>query len=195
MPGELFINLIDRVIEQSFYVECSPGEFDRDLIVNDGVVCNPRLIRDKLMDEDLERETQIGAKALQPCYQQNRPLRLAITCAGFLNTLSFTGDDRLYAPLPKDEIEIQTKAFGLDFKDVISVLGQLRGYYLGQECRGIVTRAGSNTLGLNIRNRVCAIAAGSIANTIWCKAECTVKLPDATSFPAAASILLLLTIA
>ena len=188
MPGELFIDFVGRVLEQAFYVENSPGEFDRELAVNDGVVCIPRLVRDDLMDQDLERETQRGAKVLQPFDQQDRPLRLAITSPGFLDTLSFIDDDRLDAPLPKDEIEIQTKAFGLNFKDVILALGQLPGYYLGQECSGVVTRAGSNTLGLKIGDRVCAIAAGSIANTVRCKAECAVKLPEAISFSAGASI-------
>ena len=188
MPGELLIDLVGRVIEQSFYLECSLGEFDRELAVNDGVVCIPRLVRDDLMDQDLERETQKGAKALHPFYHQDRPLRLAITSPGFLDTLSFTDDDRLSAQLPKDEIEIQTKAFGLNFKDVILALGQLPGYYLGQECSGIVTRAGSDSLGLNIGDRVCAIAAGSIANTVRCKADYAVQLPDAISFPSGASI-------
>ena len=188
MPGEILIDLVGRVIEQSFYLECSPGEFDRELAVNDGVVCIPRLVRDDLMDRDLERETQKGAKALQPFYQQDRPLRLAITSPGFLDTLSFTDDDRLSAQLPKDEIEIRTKAFGLNFKDVILALGQLPGYYLGQECSGVVTRAGSDASGLRIGDRVCAIAAGSIANTVRCKADCAVKLPDEISFPSGASI-------
>ena len=188
IPGELLIDLVGRVIEQSFYLEISPGEFDRELAVNDGVICIPRLVRDDLMDQDLERETQKGAKALQPFYQQDRPLRLTITSPGFLDTLSFTDDDRLSAQLPKDEIEIQTKAFGLNFKDVILALGQLPGYYLGQECSGIVTRAGSDTSGLKIGDRVCAIAAGSIANTVRCKADCAVKLPNAISFSAGASI-------
>ena len=188
MPGELLIDFVGRVFEQSFYEEYSLGEFDRELAVNDGVLCIPRLVRDDLMDQDLERETQRGAKVLQPFHQPDRPLRLAITSPGFLDTLSFTDDDRLHVPLPKDEIEIQTKAFGLNFKDVILALGQLPGYYLGQECSGVVTRTGSDTLGIKIGDRVCAIAAGSIANTIRCRAECAVKLPDAISFPAGASI-------
>ena len=186
--GELLIDLVGRAIEQSFYIECSPGEFDRELAVNDGVVCIPRLVRDDLMDQDLESETQKGAKAHQPFYQQDRPLRLAITIPGFLDTLSFTDDERLSTQLPKDEIEITTKAFGLNFKDIILALGQLPGYYLGQECSGVVTRAGSGTSGLRVGDRVCAIAAGSIANTVRCKADCTVKLPDAISFSSGASI-------
>lgn len=153
MSGELLMNFVGRVFEQSFYVEDPSGGFDRGLAVNDGVVYIPRLVRDDLMDQDLERETQKGAKTLQPFHQPDRPLRITITNPGFLDTLSFTDDDRLHAPLPKDKIEIQTKAFGLNFKDVILALGQLPGYYLGQECSGVVTRAGSNTLGLNIGDR------------------------------------------
>ena len=188
ISGELFIDLVERVIERSFYPEQSIGEFDRELAVIDGVVCIPRLVRDDLMDQDLERETQKGAKALQPFCQQDRPLRLAITVPGFLDTLSFTDDDRLSTQLPEDEIEIETKAFGLNFKDVILALGQLPGYYLGQECSGVVTRAGSDTLALRVGDRVCAIAAGSVANTVRCKADCAVKLPDAIPFPSGASI-------
>ena len=188
MPGDLLIDLVGRVIEQSLYLEPSPGEFDRELAVNDGVVCIPRLVRDDLMDQDLKRETQKGAKALQPFDQEDRPLRLTVTSPGFLDTLSFTDDDRLSAQLPKDEIEIQTKAFGLNFKDIILALGQLPGYYLGQECSGVVIGAGADTSGLKIGDRVCAIAAGSIANTVRCKADCAVKLPDAISFSTGASI-------
>ena len=188
MPGELLIDLVGGVIERSFFLAHLPGEFDRELAVIDGVVCIPRLVRDDLMDQDLERETQKGAKALQPFCQQDRPLRLAITTPGFLDTLSFTDDDRLSTQLPEDEIEIETKAFGLNFKDVILALGQLPGYHLGQECSGVVTRTGSDALALTIGDRVCAIAAGSIANTVRCKADCAVKLPDAIPFPSGASI-------
>ena len=40
----------------------------------------------------------------------------------------------------------------------------------------------------SVGDRVCAIAAGSIANIARCKADCAVKLPDSISFPDGASI-------
>lgn len=188
MPGKKLIDVIGRVIEQSFCKECDTPEYDREFTVKNGILHIPRLVHDNAMNQALTRETQEGTKYLQPFDQEGRPLRLTVTNPGFLDTLSFVSDERLAAQLPKDEIEIDAKVFGLNFKDVILALGQLPGHYLGQECSGVVTKAGFGVTKLKIGDRVCAIAAGSIANIARCKADCAVKLPDSISFSDGASI-------
>lgn len=188
MPGDDLVELIRRVIKQSFYEECAAAEYDRELAVKCGILHIPRLVHDDVMNRNLTRETKAGSKYLQPFYQEGRPLRLTITSPGFLDTFSFVDDERLASPLPSDEIEIEVKASGLNFKDIILALGQLPGYYLGQECSGIVTKAGSGASTLKVGDRVCAIAAGSIANVARCKTNCAVKLPHSISFLDGASI-------
>lgn len=188
MPVDELVEVIGKVIEQSFFKECTAAEYDRELAVKDCILQIPRLVHDNVMNQNLSRETHAESKYLQPFKQEGRPLRLTITSPGFLDTLSFVNDERPASPLPEDEIEIEVKASGLNLKDVILALGQLPGYYLGQECSGIVTKAGFGASKLKIGDRVCAIAAGSIANVARCKVACTVKLPDSVSFADGASI-------
>ena len=192
MPGDDLIEVLRRVVEQSFYPEWDAAEYDREydreLAVRDGILQIPRLVHSNVMTDHLIRETVAESKYLQPLYQEGRFLRLTITNPGSLDTLSFVDDERLASPLPEDEIEIEIKASGLNFKDVILALGQLPGHHLGQECSGIVTKAGGSVSKLEVGDRVCAIATGSIANVVRCKADCAVKLPHSISFPHGASI-------
>ena len=188
IPGDDLVDMIRRVVERSFYTECDTVEYDRELAVRSGILHIPRLVHDNFMTDNLTKEVVAGSKYLQPFRQEGRPLRLTITNPGFLDTLSFVTDERLASPLPEDEVEIEIKASGLNFKDVILALGQLPGYYLGQECSGVVTKTGSGVSKLEIGDRVCAIATGSIANIARSKADCAVKLPHTISFPDGASI-------
>ena len=188
IPGDEFVELIKRVVEQSFYAEYAVAEYDREFAIKDGILHIPRLINNDAMNLSLTRETHAGSKYLQPFYQEGRPLILTISTPGLLDTLSFVNDERPASPLPHDEIEIEVKASGLNFKDIILALGQLSGYYLGQECSGVVTKIGSGASKLEIGDRVCAIAAGSIASVARCKTDCAVKLPDSISFLNGASI-------
>ena len=188
MPGDDLVEEIRGVIERAFYSENAAAEYDREFALKDGILHIPRLVHDNVTNHSLTRETHAESKYLQSFYQEGRPLRLTITNPGFLDTLSFIDDDRLASPLPDDEIEIEVKASGLNFKDVILALGQLPGYYLGQECSGVVTKAGTGASKLEVGDRVCAIAAGSIANIARCKTDCAVELPDSISFLDGASI-------
>ena len=188
MPGDDLVEIIRRVTEKSFYEVCAGAEYDRELAVKGGAVHISRLVHDSNMNHNMTRETNAGSTYLQPFYQDGRPLRLTITNPGFLDTLSFATDERLASPLPEDSIEIEVKASGLNFKDVILALGQLPGNHLGQECSGVVTKAGSGASKLEVGDRVCTIAAGSVANVARCKADCAVKLPESVSFSDGASI-------
>lgn len=188
IPGDDLVVLIGRIVEKSFYKESAAAEYDREFAVKGGILHIPRLVHDSPMNHYLSRETHAGSIYLQNFYQEGRPLRLTITSPGFLDTLSFVNDERLALPLSEDEIEIEVKASGLNFKDIILALGQLPGNFLGQECSGIVTKVGIGMSKFELGDRVCAIAAGSIANVARCKANCAVKLPASISFVDGASI-------
>ena len=124
----------------------------------DGVLHVPRFVHDTLMDQSYNLETgDENTMFLQPFSQETRPLKLTINNPGFLDTLCFVDDERAGKPLLDDEIEIEIKASGLNFKDVILALGQLAGNHLGQECSGVVTRVGAKVSHVKCNDRVCAI--------------------------------------
>ena len=184
------IDIIGEVFKRSF---CTPyqdfeHQIETELAVEDGIVRIPRLTQDVKMDQCLLRETHPNSRYLQPFVQEGRPLKLTIANPGFLDTLCFTDDEETTKELQDNEIEIDIKAAGLNFKDVILALGQLAGNHLGQECSGVITKLGRKVTGLQTGDRVCAVTPSAIANLGRCPAHCAVPIPDSMSYAEGASI-------
>lgn len=97
--------------------------------------------------------------------------------------------------VPSGMVEVEAKAFGLNFREVMVALGELDEPLKGYECSGVITALGPNTeaSGLKVGDRVCALVRGRLASrgrTWWTSVA---KLPDdmdiswehAASFPMA----------
>ena len=96
-----------------------------------------------------------------------------------------------------DDVEIQVKATGLNFRDVMWNLGLLpeealedgyAGASLGMECAGVVTATGSNVTHVCPDDRVVAFVKGGFASHVTAPAFATHPIPAHLSFVAAASI-------
>ena len=114
------------------------------------------------------------------------PLALTIGTPGLLDTLHFIEDAVAGTPLAEGEIEVHTRAIGMNFKDVLIALGQVSGLSLGLECSGVVTRVGQAVTDLQTGDRVLCIAP--IATHARCHATAATKIPDGMSFEEAAAI-------
>ena len=184
------LDIVCEVFKRSFSTPSPDAEssIETELAVENGIVCIPRMVRDMNMDQSLMRETFSNSRYLQRFEQKGRPLKLTIANPGFLDTLCFIDDEQAIKDLQDHEIEIEVKAAGLNFKDVILALGQLAGNHLGQECSGVVTRVGREVTRLRPGDRVCAVAPNAIANLGRCPAHCAVIIPDSMSYAEGASI-------
>ena len=88
-----------------------------------------------------------------------------------------------------DEIEIEVRATGLNFRDVLNLLGRYPGEIpLGAECAGVVIAVGSHVDDFEIGDRVIAIAPDCFANTVVTPAVSAVRMPDTWTFADGASI-------
>lgn len=114
--------------------------------------------------------------------------RLDIPVRGQLENLSLTTIAR-QAPA-QDEVEIEVRASGLNFRDVLNALGAYPGDAgaLGNECSGVVTAVGANVTDLRIGDEVIALPQGAIATHVLAPARLTVRKPSALSFAQAATI-------
>lgn len=66
-----------------------------------------------------------------------------------------------------NDIEIELKAWGLNFRDVFVALGRLFGDELGYDCAGIVKRVGSAcSKSFELGDRVYGGSAGSMRTMI-----------------------------
>lgn len=161
---------------------------DMEFVVRDGHICVPRLIDNHQLNISVQQETADAPPALQPFKQADRPLRLTAGESRTLDEMYFTDDDARNDPLPADYVEIRVTCTGLNFRDVLMAMGQLRGDKLGQECSGVVSKVGSAVTNFATGDRVCAMSPGSLSTYTRCAASCAWVIPDDMSFEIAASI-------
>ncbi|TVY85232.1 Highly reducing polyketide synthase FUM1 [Lachnellula suecica] len=122
------------------------------------------------------------------------PKQLDVGRTGALQTLYW----KQVQPLPSltgDWVEIEIRAVGLNFKDVLITMGIVAGPKpenggggLGCECSGIVTKVGSEAKNLQVGDRIISIANGSFATTLTTSEKLCTKMSDDLSFVEGATI-------
>lgn len=124
----------------------------------------------------------------QKFYQPGRALKLKIKNPGLLDTLQFEDDLSVAEPLGADEVEVEVKASGINFRDIMISSGQMSDTSLGLECGGIVSRIGSNVSHLKVGQRVAAWTDGNFSHYARTHACLAQAIPDDMSFATAASL-------
>ncbi len=128
-----------------------------------------------------------------------QPQRLALRDYGSLEHLHFVPLQRRTPGA--GEIEVEVKAAGLNFRDVLNALGMLQTYYaevlgvtqakdvgLGFECAGVVSAVGAGVTRLQVGDRVMGTAAGTFAHYLTVAADQMVRIPEQLSDAEAATI-------
>jgi len=146
-----------------------------ELACREGAWFVPRLRR-------LELPPAAGAE--QPA--ETRPRRLRLTRRGSLENMELAPAER-NRPGP-GEVEIRVHAAGLNFKDVLNTLGMYPGEAgpLGGECAGVITAVGPGVQGLQVGERVMAVAPGAFGDYVLARADFVLPLPRGLSFVQAA---------
>lgn len=152
----------------------------------DGYLCINRLLQTEVLDRHIAQKTgQRSAETATLRQDPSRRLRLTMDSPGLLDTFQFS-DVEAHGPLPSDYLEIEVKAAGLNFRDVMIALGYGIGESLGSECSGIVTQAGGST-NFQVGDRVVCAVEGALATSIRCEAYAAAKIPDSMTFATAAA--------
>ncbi|OBT81690.1 Type I Iterative Polyketide synthase (PKS) [Pseudogymnoascus sp. 03VT05] len=123
-------------------------------------------------------------------HQADRPLKLEVETPGLLSSLRFVDDEVCLLPLDPSEIEIETKAYGVNFKDVFIAMGQmLPGVKMAGECSGMVTKVGSALQHrFKVGDRVCGRGESPFCSRARVKGYLAHQIPDWMSFAVGASI-------
>lgn len=162
---------------------------DFEYAVRNGRVMIPRLVEDKSANEAIMSRPSQREPEEQPLSQEDSCLCLDMSSVGLLDTFRFVHSERCSSEIPHDEVEIEVKAAGLNFRDLMVATGQLAdpdGY--GVECAGIITKVGKTTHHLKVGDRVSAIASFSFANRTRTHQDLVSIIPDNMSFEISASI-------
>jgi NADPH:quinone reductase-like Zn-dependent oxidoreductase len=164
-------------------------DFDSEYREQDGRLCIGRIreatnvnatIR-SMVSPSRPKQQQFGA-------DPQRALSLSIASPGLLNSLHFEDDPDYDLALGPTEVEIEVRATGMNFKDILIAMGQISGNRLGFECAGIVRRAGSES-GFEPGQRVtCCTLSGAYKTFVRADASWVFDLPDHVPFTGAAGI-------
>ncbi|KAJ0122144.1 reducing polyketide synthase [Diaporthe amygdali] len=129
---------------------------------------------------------------VQPLKENNdtdtpEALRLTIGKPGLLDSLAFIHDERFDAPLGEMEIELDVKATGVNFKDVMASMGLVEVSLIGHEASGTIVAVGSKAAGrFQLGDRVVVSGEGMHATRLRSDHRLAVKIPDTMSFEEAA---------
>jgi NADPH:quinone reductase-like Zn-dependent oxidoreductase len=181
--------LIADIYKSSFDLNTSSVGEDVEYAERRGRVHIPRLTKDIEMNEYISAATIKKTPKLENFAQVDRPLHLEVGTPGLLDSLRWV-DDEAALHLEPDEVRIELKAAGVNFRDIMISLGQLEGTSrMGGECSGVVTAVGDDALTrFHIGDRVCGWGGAAYASQPRLKALFTQRVPDDMSFETAASI-------
>ncbi|CAJ2503553.1 Uu.00g109470.m01.CDS01 [Anthostomella pinea] len=112
--------------------------------------------------------------------------RLTIGKRGSLKTLQWVASPE--DPLSEDEVLIEVRAAGMNFKDYLIAMGIVDEDTLGLELSGIIKGIGPKVLGLRVGDRVMALAFNSFASMAKTRETLCVVIPEALSFEDAATM-------
>jgi NADPH:quinone reductase-like Zn-dependent oxidoreductase/acyl carrier protein/short-subunit dehydrogenase/SAM-dependent methyltransferase len=163
-------------------------------------------LENELLYPDGENEIVLAGKARYTLVMQEAPdlppqldaqsrFRLDFHVPGKLRNLVWLPFDE--HPLRDDEVEVRTMATGLNFRDVMYLMGLLpdeavengfAGANLGLEFAGIVTRVGTGVLDYQPGDGVMGFGSSCFASHVITSCHTVIPIPEGWSFAAAASV-------
>lgn len=175
---------IVRVLQQSFPTSSDEAGIECEYAVKDGMLHVARVIPDKIQSSFCSEVEADPAPEVQPFVQPGRPLVWETSGSNMLSDLRFVDRLDLLGDIPSGHVEIESKALGVNFRDVLVALGQLDEILIGHETGGIITRMGPDTeeSGLQIGDRVCASPIGRFSSKALAHWTAVSKIPDDMSY-------------
>ncbi|KAI0868558.1 hypothetical protein GGS24DRAFT_513175 [Hypoxylon argillaceum] len=159
---------------------------EREFAVRDKMLHTLR-VREQPPIQD-EMQSLITEHLKEESWRSGRPVTLDHGKSDMLDSLQFIEDTLLHSvELGAEEVEIETKAWAVNFRDALAALGRLEGEELGFECVGQVRRTGSHCEGFQAGDRVIMVRPGCFRTFVRGPASLTLKIPSGWSYEEAVS--------
>ncbi|KAH7070080.1 hypothetical protein FB567DRAFT_598626 [Paraphoma chrysanthemicola] len=176
------IDHVVAVFKRSFEESCSETEYSIE---------NNRVVIGRLKEEILANAKMLDAS--YPSLSSGRwgdgpALKFDVGTRGTLDTLRFIEDPVYYEQLGPRDVEVDAKAWGLNFRDVFIALGRMDENEFGLDTAGYVTRVGSGCTEFKPGDRVVLACCGSFRMYPRADERQVTKIPDTMSFEDAASL-------
>jgi acyl transferase domain-containing protein/NADPH:quinone reductase-like Zn-dependent oxidoreductase len=148
----------------------------------------PRIVHDQEMDDFVKKQTNPSTLEPSRFGEGGRQLKMDMSTPGALDTIHFVDDAISEEPLAADQVEIEVRAIGLNYRDAMAAKGQVPASEAGIEVSGVVVTVGSGVSNLCVGDPVAALAAGAFATTVRTSCNKAFKVPLDMPFEAAATL-------
>ncbi|KAF6828964.1 polyketide synthase, partial [Colletotrichum plurivorum] len=188
-PKECDDTVADKIIEVDARVSSTEGAIETSYKVVDGLVTVPRLVEASAITKHIKQTSSDETTEVAFGADPSRPLRLQIQTVGLLSSLRFADDHLHSTPLQDLEVEFQTMATAVNFKDLAVMLGKIQETPGGLEAAGVVTRVRSGVTRFKPSDRVFGFTFNGAFYTYGRGAEGTLaKVPEDQSLAEAAVV-------
>ncbi|GME32277.1 Lovastatin diketide synthase LovF 2 [Neofusicoccum parvum] len=161
---------------------------DHEFAARGATVYVPRVEKAPAVDAVLRLHEARGEPEPVSFIGCGRPLKLTVKTPGLLDTFRWEEDETHHAALADGWVEIQVKAVGLNFKDVLVAMGNLNENKLGVDVSGVVTRVGGAVADVKPGDRVMTSSCDTFATYVRFPAKAVIPVPEKMSFEDAASM-------
>lgn len=164
---------------------------DKDFVWHKGTIHLPRFRPQAAAKEVFASEAGIPFRSMQSVWQgDDVSLEMTVDTAGSPDSIYFRRTDVLRQPVGDDEILVRVEAAGVNFRDLLLVLGSIPWSPPGFEGVGVVVRTGSRVTDVQPGDRVFygTLEGGSFATHMRMHSWRASKIPDGISSADAASI-------
>lgn len=185
---ELDLEVAAQAIVKVATSHAQGASVDHEYAARGSTVFVPRVTKSSDLQQKLLRYESKGEAEQVSFKHADRPLKLSMKTPGLLDTFYFEEDTTYYEPLQEDWVEIEVKAVGLNFKDVLVAMGHLNENKLGVDASGIVTRVGGSVTGIQVGDRVMTSSCNTFASFVRFPAEGAIHMPENMTFEEGASM-------
>lgn len=163
---------------------------EQEYVLIDNTLHVPRLQLVEAAQEIFAMEAGVPIKSEQKVWQENRTLEMTIDAVGSPDSICFKQSHASEpASLGEDEIIVEVEAAGVNFIDLLLVLGSLPWSTPGLEGAGVVTHCGSRVSDLQVGDRVFyAVEKAGMATSVMMPSKCAHRIPAGLDAASAASM-------
>lgn len=159
---------------------------EEEYMESSGYLCVNRLRQAKYLDQHVSERIRNETRLQK--FGSGLPVKLGVQVPGLLDTLEWSEDTAAYDPLLPDEVEIQVRAIGVNFKDCLTLLGRVNSDIIGCECAGLVRRTGKDVKGFKVGDRVAVAMIGAYRSLMRARERSVVAVPDSMTLEDAGGV-------
>ncbi|EGC40933.1 iterative type I polyketide synthase [Histoplasma capsulatum var. duboisii H88] len=190
-PSRSVVDLVLKIFQYQF----TSGQMkhqNAEYILRNGLIYVNHILNHPKATGFLRSQFSTLSPEMVPWKNIRCPVKLQNGTRGVLNKLQWVTDTSSTLPLGDSDVEIDVRAVGLNFVDLLSIMGEGVGDVVGREAAGIVTRVGPCVRHLQAGDRVVYLTESPKKGTFHSHGRVNeslaIRMPNNMSFEVAAGL-------